>query len=112
MVGCHSLKRTVIAALVLSLVAPMLASVESIPGSAVHAQSVPAGGAPPVGSGSVETTGFIRGIDGDTLETQLLGQQSAIGLIGITAPPGNTACGREASAQARTLTARGLRLDE
>ncbi|RPJ85399.1 MAG: hypothetical protein EHM13_01160 [Acidobacteria bacterium] len=77
-----------------------------VAGAAVHAQ------APPPGSGSFEFTGPVRVIDGDTLDVYLSGRRVGVGLIGIDAPPGNTACGQQALDALRRLTAAGLRLDE
>jgi endonuclease YncB( thermonuclease family) len=68
--------------------------------------------APPPGSGSFDITGPIRVIDGDTLEVYIEGRQSGLGIIGIRAPMGNTACGKAALAHLRGLIARGMRLDE
>src|SRR5262245_38474593 len=53
--------------------------------------------APPAGSGSIRFNGFVRVIDGDTLEVYIKGHQIGIGLIGINAPEGNTECGMKAT---------------
>jgi endonuclease YncB( thermonuclease family) len=53
--------------------------------------------APPRGSGEVQITGFVRVIDGDTLEIYVNGKRTGVGLIGIKAPLGNTACGKSAA---------------
>src|SRR4029434_123368 len=53
--------------------------------------------APPPGSGSVHFTGFVRVIDGDTLEVYINGHQTGCGIIGIKAPMGNTTCGLAAA---------------
>ena len=76
------------------------------------AQRVGPGGAPPVGSGPVDVTGFVRVIDGDTIEAYIGGKRAGIGLIGLDAPMGNTACGRDAAAALRGLVRGGLRLEE
>jgi glucose/arabinose dehydrogenase/endonuclease YncB( thermonuclease family) len=80
--------------------------------TAAHGQRAGRGGAPAAGSGAVDLTGFVRVIDGDTIETRINGKRVGIGLLGIDAPTGNTACGREAAAQLRTLVRGGLRLEE
>jgi hypothetical protein len=64
------------------------------------------GGAPPPGSGPVDVSSFVRVIDGDTIEAYLGGTRAGIGLIGVDAPMGNTACGRDAAAL-RTLVQGG-----
>jgi endonuclease YncB( thermonuclease family) len=68
--------------------------------------------APSRGSGSVTVAGPLRVIEGDTLEVTIDGARIAVGVIGIKAPPGNTACGREAIAVAQQLVADGVWLDE
>jgi endonuclease YncB( thermonuclease family) len=59
--------------------------------------------APPRGSGSQQIQGPIRIIDGDTLEVFINGRQTAVGLIGIQAPWGNTPCGQTALIFLRSL---------
>ncbi|MGH2351160.1 MAG: thermonuclease family protein, partial [Chloroflexota bacterium] len=78
----------------------------------VEAQRVPPGGAPPAGSGDIEVDGFVRVIDGDTIETYINGQRTGIGLIGVDASQGNTPCGRQATAQLWGLVGGGVRLEE
>jgi glucose/arabinose dehydrogenase/N-acetylneuraminic acid mutarotase/endonuclease YncB( thermonuclease family) len=69
--------------------------------------------APPPGSGTINLTGFVRVIDGDTLETRLDGKLVGIGLIGIRAARGNTPCGElAASVVAALLEKPGARLEE
>jgi endonuclease YncB( thermonuclease family) len=69
--------------------------------------------APGRGSGSVTVTGPIRVIDGNTLEVNINNRRAGVGLIGIKAPPGNTACGKIAAENLATLLRLGLiRLDE
>ena len=53
--------------------------------------------APPKGSGTIEITGPMRVIDGDTFEVYIDGRQTAIGIIGIKALRANTPCGRRAA---------------
>lgn len=55
---------------------------------------------------------FARVIDGDTLEAWIGTQRVGVGLIGITAPQGNTNCGQEAAGLLWQLTDGGLRLEE
>ena len=75
-------------------------------------QVVPPGGAPPRGSGSVVASGPIRVIEADTIETWINGNRVGIGLMGITAPAGNTECGREAIGYLYSLLRSGLLLEE
>jgi endonuclease YncB( thermonuclease family) len=70
------------------------------------------GGAPPPGSGPVVVSGFVRVIEGDTVEIRIRGRQVGVGFLGIQAPMGNTPCGRLASARLASLVATGLRLEE
>src|SRR5262245_43756499 len=58
---------------------------------------VAAGGAPPPGSGPLTVEGFVRVYDGDTVEVQMHGTRMVLGVIGIDAPEGNTACGQQAA---------------
>ena len=62
-----------------------------------QAPTVPPGGAPPPKSGGIQVRGYIRVIDGDTVETYVKGNQVGIGLLGIDAPEVNTPCGRIAA---------------
>jgi glucose/arabinose dehydrogenase/endonuclease YncB( thermonuclease family) len=108
--------RTRLRLLIILVFLVLLVRLEPMP---VRAQRVEPGGAPPAGSGAVEASGFIRVIDGDTIETWIDGKRVGIGLIGTSAPMGNTDCGRVAAALLRTLVTgaggigRGpLRLDE
>lgn len=70
------------------------------------------GGAPPGGSGTVEVSGPVRVIDGDTLEVEADGSRFGVGLVGVDAPRGNTACGEEAAEKLRSLVGDGVRLEE
>jgi glucose/arabinose dehydrogenase len=76
------------------------------------AQRVDDGGAPPPGSGDVDVKGYVRVIDGDTIEVAIGGSRMGVGLIGIEAPPVNTDCGRAASDVLRELSVAGLHLKE
>src|SRR5690349_17450350 len=73
---------------------------------------VPAGGAPPEGSGSIDWTGFIRVIDGDTVEILLNGNRVGVAIAGIKAPEVNTPCGVQAATYLRSLLGFGVHLDE
>src|SRR5215213_1704935 len=73
---------------------------------------VQAGGAPPRGSGALNITGSVRAIDGDTLETWINGSRVGIGVLGISAPAGNSECGRQATAQMWGLVSGGIRAEE
>src|SRR5687767_12379973 len=74
----------------------------------LFAQSVPPGGAPPLGSGDIDHQGFVRVIDGDTVEVRIAGSLVGIGFIGVEAPMGNTDCGKQATAKLWSLVAAGL----
>jgi endonuclease YncB( thermonuclease family) len=74
------------------VVALLIASV-----SALRAQ------APLRGSGTLEITGPVRIIDGDTLEVYLNGRQTAIGILGIKARRANTSCGQRAARFTQSL---------
>lgn len=69
--------------------------------------STPAGQSP-----AANITGAVRVIDGDSIDTNIDGRRTAVGLIGINAAPGNTPCGERATMLLRSLVADGLRLDE
>src|SRR5947209_7032866 len=70
------------------------------------------GGAPPAGSGPVDLSGPIRVIDGNTIETRINGNQVGIGIIGITAPMGNTPCGKAATTALSALLEGTVHMDE
>jgi endonuclease YncB( thermonuclease family) len=59
--------------------------------------------APTKGSGSIEITGPVRVIDGDTFEVYINGRQTAIGIMGIRAPRANSRCGRLAAELTQNL---------
>jgi endonuclease YncB( thermonuclease family) len=61
---------------------------------------------------TVRVSAPVRVIEGDTLDVNVEGERTGVGLIGISAPPGNTACGREAIAQLRLLAHDGIDLVE
>ncbi len=64
----------------------------------------------PPGKGPVTVTGPIRVIEADTLEVSIDGRRVGIGLVGIKAPAGNTACGRQAIAALYALLEEGVEL--
>jgi endonuclease YncB( thermonuclease family) len=68
--------------------------------------------APARGSGQRQVPGPIRVIEADTLEVWVDGSRVGVKVIGIKAPPGNTACGREAIKVVSQLLADGIWLDE
>jgi len=68
--------------------------------------------APARGSGQRQVPGPIRVIEADTLEVSLDGSRVGVKVIGVKAPPGNTACGREAIGVVSQLLADGIWLDE
>ena len=72
------------------------------------AQSVPPGGAPPPGSGNIDHQGFVRVIEGDTVEIRIGGSLVGIGFTGVQAPMGNTDCGKQAANALRSLVAQGM----
>src|SRR5690242_10151761 len=68
--------------------------------------------APPPGSGPITYQGFIRIIDGQSLELRIDGKQIAVRVIGINAPQGNTPCGVEAKNAHKGLLQGGVHLEE
>jgi endonuclease YncB( thermonuclease family) len=75
---------------------------------AIRAQSSPPGRT----RGPVDYTGPVRVIDGDSVEVYPDGNQVGVGFIGIQAPPGNTDCGKAATAALQQLVKGGLYLAE
>jgi endonuclease YncB( thermonuclease family) len=61
------------------------------------AATVPVGGAPPPGSGTVVSSAQVQVLDGNTFVTWIYGQQTAVRLVGIDVPQGNTSCGQAAT---------------
>jgi endonuclease YncB( thermonuclease family) len=69
--------------------------------------------APPPGSGPIDFSGFVRVIDGDTVEMYIEGNRTGVGIVGIRTPMGNTPCGRQATGFLWSLIASGrVRLEE
>lgn len=69
-------------------------------------------GAPSSGSVGVELEGYVRAIQGDTLDARMSNRRIGIGVAGIRAPKANTPCGREATAFLQGLVADGARVEE
>ena len=90
--------------LVISLLAFLvLVGLTGIPG---ELQAAPGGTAP------VELEGYVRAIQGDTLDARMSNRRVGIGIIGIQTPQGNTACGKEATAFAQALVNDGATVEE
>jgi endonuclease YncB( thermonuclease family) len=70
------------------------------------------GGADAAGPGSADVRGFVRVIDGDTMDVIIRGHRVAVGLLGVQAPMGNTDCGRAATAALQALVRGGIHLDD
>jgi endonuclease YncB( thermonuclease family) len=102
----------------LSVLLPLAALVYGLTATGAMARVEPArekvvpANAPAADSGPVALKGYIRVIDGKTLESYIGGKRVGIGLIGVDAPQGNTACGREATARLEALVKGGLELDD
>ncbi|HEY0069958.1 MAG TPA: NPCBM/NEW2 domain-containing protein [Chloroflexia bacterium] len=92
---------TVLSAL-LALVLPQVFTVRSV--QAIAAKSALAS--------KLDIDGYVRVIDGDTVEVTPGASRLGVGLIGIIAPQVNTACGREAVAQLEVLVSDGIHLEE
>ena len=76
-------------------------------GFALAQPMTPMGGAPPGDTGPIELSGFVRAVDGDTVDTRIQRRRIGVGIIGIKAPPGNTPCGRQAGAYLQELISGG-----
>ena len=62
------------------------------PAEPAQAGDIGPGGAMALAAGDKQLrTGYA--VDGDTLDTWIYGQQVAVGIVGLWAPQGNTACG-------------------
>lgn len=89
--------------------APPMTGQQPSPASvATPVGAAPVGGAARKGSGPLNYIGPVRVIEGDTFEIYPNGNQTGIGVIGIKAPPGNTACGKLAIHAVQTLVSGGL----
>jgi endonuclease YncB( thermonuclease family) len=60
----------------------------------------------------VELEGFVRAVQGDTLDARLSNRRIGIGIIGIRAPQGNTPCGKEATAFVQGLVNDGAMVEK
>src|SRR6266540_362546 len=83
----------------------------------VDAQHIGPGGAMALAPGPQEVRGFVRVVDGDTLDVNIKdpqgqSQRVAVGLVGMQAAQGNTACGKEATQATKALVKGGVRLEE
>ena len=77
-------------------------------GAALAQSAAPAAGAPSEGTEELELRGFVRAIDGNTVDTRIEpGGRIGIDIIGIEAPPGNTPCGRRARDYLQRLVSGG-----
>jgi endonuclease YncB( thermonuclease family) len=84
------------------------------PGVALAQTGAPTSGTPPSGAGPLEARGYIRAVDGDTMDTRIGRLRVGVGIIGIKAPAGNTPCGRQATQYLQQLVSGDgpVRLDE
>ncbi len=69
-------------------------------------------GAPAAGTGATALEGFVRAVQGDTLDARLSKRRIGIGIVGIRAPQGNTPCGKEATAYLQGLVEDGAMVEE
>lgn len=70
----------------------------------------PAGGTPP--SSGIQLEGYIRAIQGDTLDAGNARGRIGIGIIGVKVPGGNTPCGKQATAFTQDFVSDGVQLTE
>src|SRR4051812_28490608 len=70
---------------------------------ALDQQSAEPGGAPAPKTGPFRPAGFVRVIDGDTMEASVDGKRIGVGVLGIDAPSYGTPCGEAARAQLQSL---------
>jgi glucose/arabinose dehydrogenase len=75
-------------------------------------QVAPPGTPPEPTSGSMKATGFVRVVDGDSMEMVLKDRRVAVGVIGIDAPPVNTPCGEGARVYLQALVRRGASVED
>ncbi len=61
---------------------------------------------------SEQLVGYIRVIQGDTMDARNAQGRVGIGVIGVKAPNGNTLCGKEATAFTEELVSDGVQLYE
>jgi glucose/arabinose dehydrogenase len=70
------------------------------------------GGAPDPKRGPFQPTGFVRVVDGDSLEMLIDGRRVAVGVLGIDAAPFGTPCGGAARAELQSLVGKGITLED
>jgi glucose/arabinose dehydrogenase len=70
------------------------------------------GGAPDPKRGPFQPTGFVRVVDGDSLEMLIDGRRVAVGVLGIDAAPFGTPCGGAARAELQSLVGKGVALED
>ena len=70
------------------------------------------GGAPDPKSGPFRPDGFVRVVDGDSIEVLIDGRRTAIGIQGLDAPALDTPCGAAARAELKSLVGRGVILED
>ena len=70
------------------------------------------GGAPDPKSGPFRPTGFVRVVDGDSIEVLIDGRRTAIGILGLDAPELGTPCGDAARAEVQSMVGRGVILED
>jgi endonuclease YncB( thermonuclease family) len=69
-------------------------------------------GAPAAGTGATALEGFVRAVQGDTLDARMSNRRIGIGIVGIRAPQGNTPCGKEATAYLQGLVEDGAMIED
>jgi endonuclease YncB( thermonuclease family) len=73
-------------------------------------------GRPPGGTGQdfdeKQLEGYIRAVQGDTLDAKNARSRIGIGIVGVSAPAANTPCGRQSTAFTQELVAGGVQLIE
>ena len=77
---------------------------------ALDSQTAQPGSAPAPRSGPFRPDGFVRVIDGSTLEVSIDGKRVGVGVLGIDPPPYGTSCGDAAKAQLQAYVGRGVTL--
>jgi endonuclease YncB( thermonuclease family) len=80
--------------------------------TALAAATISSAQIPTRNAAPLTVSGPVRVIEGDTLEVSVRGVRVGVRIAGIRVPPGNTECGRQASAAVRQLLSSGARLDE
>src|SRR3954470_12077108 len=70
------------------------------------------GGAPGPKNGPFQPTGFVRVVDGDSLEMLIDDRRVAVGVLGIDAAPFGTPCGEAARAELQTMVGKGVILED